>query len=274
MTLEQACAEPIEDIDGANDGAEFNVADRIEDTIEELQYQCWKAGIEPQVIVLAGGGCRLPLIKERMRQAFQLKTEEYLISDPDFSKRRVCYGLANYLYLRTADKFGPGLARSVDVIHHPLGVQRRKGGDVIELEFCTVVPVGARVDAPDVWHRFEFRPARLPRAGRLSIYVEIWRNGAKQGVRQQPVGGPEAWKTGGKAIEFGFFDLSRPPDVEVPGCRAEPLPDIGGETCAAEIRLVDPRTVELRVCAGDARYGAYRLIPATTEGDLEMLLQG
>ena len=65
---------PLDDLDNTNQGRRYTVRERVDDTIRELRWQCDDAArvlgrpVEPEIIVLAGGGCRLPLIAERMRQ--------------------------------------------------------------------------------------------------------------------------------------------------------------------------------------------------------------
>jgi hypothetical protein len=277
LSLEQACRKPLQDIDGANNGMEFNVERRIRDTIDELRYQTWVANIEPDVIVLAGGGCRLPLVRQMVAEAFPQVPAQNLKFDIDFSKRRVCYGLANYLAYKQAVKIGE-FARSVDVIHHPIGIKRRAPHNAFDLEFFPIIPVGASLDQPHVLWNFEFAPNQLGNSNRLMVYVQTWSNSTKLDVRPGDANRKnqqsDNWMYGGLEIPLGYFELAKPPTVLQADCVAQALPNVGAQVCEASLRLVGPRTIELRVRAGGNWYGVYRLVPMKSEDDIEMLLQG
>jgi hypothetical protein len=269
FTLEQAWTHPLEDIDGSNGGRPFTVEERINDTIEELKWQCARAQILPQVVVLAGGGCRLPLIQQRMREAFPLKSADYLIFKPEFSKQRVAFGLASYLDIKQAGDFGSRLARSVDVIHHALGVRERRDEGSLKVKFWPIVSVGTPIDAP-AWHPFSFAPGQLRRTGggrSLVLWAQVWQANAEAGG---------AAPAEGRVLEVGAFDLTQaapPTDGDEP-CVAEALPEGGARRYEAELRLRGARQIDIRVTVGGRRYGPYRLAPKATEGDLEDLLQG
>jgi hypothetical protein len=275
FTLEDAWTHPLDDLDGSNGGQRFTVEQRLEDTIAELKWQCARAGIGPQVIVLAGGGCRLPLIQQRMREAFPLKSPDYLIFAPEFSKQRVAFGLASYLDIKQAGDFGSRLARSVDVIHHALGVRERRDEGSLRVKFWPIVPAGTLIDSP-TWHPFSFAPGQLRRnrGGRsLVLWIQVWQG---NGAPREAGAGQGSAASEGKVLEVGSFDLTRPGErlAEDEECLAEPLPEGGAWRYDAELRLRGAGQIEIRVTVEGRRYGPYRLAAKATEGDLEDLLQG
>ncbi len=273
LTLEEACAYPLPDIDNTNRGQPFTVRERVEDTVKELRWQCdneasrMGAAVEPEIVVLAGGGCRLPLIAEEMRKAFPPPPggEDRLVFQADVAKQRVAHGMASYLALRRANRtFVEGVANSVEVIHHDLGLQQVSwDGSSISLRFTPVVRVGERTHAPERWHPFTFEPSQVNSEGgsrRLLLYLQDWRRGPR---------------------EFGYFDLARAvPPAEGDGpFVAEPLPATAEGPFAAEMRLRRAREGEREVQKIEARfqhqgqwYGPYPLVPSVA--DPESMLHG
>ncbi len=232
FSLEEACDYPLEDIFETNAGQRYTVRQRVEDTVRELQAQCADGGIRPDIIVLAGGGCRLPLVARLMAQYFP-SDRELLHYDRAFAKRRVAHGMASYLALRQVIDLEHQLARSVDVLHHPLGVQRLVVEKrVARTEFLTVVPVGAPLADAAVGHAFHFPAAQLlatPEGGRrLVLFVRDWRKGP---------------------VEFGHFAVGD-------------LPAVAGAAYEGEVRLHGPRRIELTVLHEGTRHGPFRLVPA------------
>src|SRR5207237_5204544 len=134
---------------------------------------------KPHIIVLAGGGSRLPLVAERLRYYFP-SDRDLLGSnkEKDFLKRRVAHGMASYLALRQLIDLDHQLARSVDVIHHPLVVQRVVTEKRVARQVSqTIVPVGAPLGDAGKAHRFSFVAAQL-RGGaggrRLPLFISDW----------------------------------------------------------------------------------------------------
>jgi hypothetical protein len=241
FSLEHACEYPLEDPHGT--GQRYNVRQRVEDVVRELQWLCGQHQVQPHVAVLAGGGCRLPLVARLLRQYFP-SPPDLLSYQKEFGKRRAAHGLASYSALREVLNLDRQLGRAVDVLHRPLGfqtVQRTAGA--LRLTFEPVAPAGARVNDPAVWHPFTVTAAQLRDADgnpRLTLFVQDWR------------GGPRA---------FGVCDLTRP----------APPPCAAAETYQGGLRLCGPRRVEVRLALGGATYGPY---PVTTAGpDPEALLQ-
>src|SRR5262249_54959642 len=101
FTLNDVCTYELDDVYETNAGRPYAVRQRVEDTVRELVEQCRDRGVKPDVIVLAGGGCRLPLVAETMRAHFQ-SDHDLLLYSKDFAKRRVAHGMASYLALRQA----------------------------------------------------------------------------------------------------------------------------------------------------------------------------
>jgi hypothetical protein len=232
FTLDETCDYPLEDIFETNAGQRYTVRHRVEDTVRELQAQCADQGIKPDIIVLAGGGCRLPLVARLMHHYFP-SDRDLLHYDRAFAKRRVAHGLASFLALRQVIDLDHQLARSVDVLHHPLGVQRLViDKRVARTEFLTVVPVGAPLSDAAVVHAFRLSAAQLlptPEGGRrLTLFVRDWGKGP---------------------LEFGHFDASA-------------LPLVPGAAYEGELRLRGPRRIELTVTHEGVRHGPFALVPA------------
>ncbi len=262
FTLAQAWEHPLatrDDLVDTGNVDQFTVQKRIEDTIGELKWQCEQAEIQPDVVVLAGGGCRLPLIQQKIHEAFPHLPREHVIFDPKFSKLRVAFGLAQYLEWVPAGAAPDWLARSVDVVHHALGVRERCiVGGFPELVFERIVPVGTPIDAP-TWHPFDFAALQLWRDRsnrRLVLYLQVWQEGPQE-------------------VEAGWFDLEQPVAPQ-PGdnCLQEPLPELAGGRYKAEMRLRGANQVEIRVLVDGRWYGLYRLQAKVPRIDLEDLLQG
>jgi hypothetical protein len=162
--------------------------------------------------------------------------------------------MASYLALRQVLNLDARLARSVDVLHRPLGLQKLVRADgTLRLTFEAVAPLGARVNDPTVWHPFTAKATQLRDADgrlRLTLFVQDWR------------GGPQ---------EFGVCDLTRPAPAAEPGWTAGPLPFADGATYQGGLRLGGVQRVEVRLTLGDATYGPFVATP--TGGDPEALLQ-
>jgi hypothetical protein len=255
-TLDQVCDYPLPDIDRINGGRAFQVRDRIGDTIHELQWQCRDAGIQPYKIVLAGGGCRLPLIAQLFRHYFPSPDGRDLIHyDRDFAKRRVAHGMAAYLQLRTHHSVG-GIARSVEVAHHDLGLQQLRFDGYLRPEFVPIVKVGTRIEDVKTWHRFAFGPSQVQANGdgssRLVVFTQDWSRGPQQ---------------------YGYFDLSHPgasAEGDEP-CQAQPLPSLPNDEYQAELRLRGAGQMEVCVVVQGQRYGPYPFRPLVH--DPEAVLQ-
>jgi hypothetical protein len=161
LTLDEACDWPLDDLFETNGGRRYTVRQRVEETVRELKEQCQDRQVEPHVIVLAGGGCRLPLVARLMRQYFP-SDRDLLLFSKDFAKRRVAHGLASYLALRQVIDLDGQLARAADTVHHPLGVQRLVSEKrTLRAVFETVVPVGAPLASATAAHAFRFSAGQI-----------------------------------------------------------------------------------------------------------------
>jgi hypothetical protein len=281
FTLDEACGYPLPDLDRTNRGQPVTVRDRVEDTVKELRWQCDDATqalgrpVEPALIVLAGGGCRLPLIAEVMRRHFppQPGEPDRLVFKKEIAKQRVAHGMASYLALRqTNPRMVEGLSRSVHVLHHHIGLRygRWEWGR-ITFEFTPVARVGTALDDPGTPHPFTFDWSQVgedapapagagggPGPASLALYVQDWRRGPRR---------------------FGYFDLSRAAPGGEAGCLAAPLPLVEGTVYQGDLRLskvcekdVPVQRIEVRVTFDGQCYGPYPLI--TTVSDLESVLHG
>ena len=247
FTLNDVCTYELEDVYETNGGRPYTVRQRVEDTVRELVEQCRDRGVKPDVIVLAGGGCRLPLVAETMRAYFQ-SDHDLLLYSKDFAKRRVAHGMASYLALRQATDLDRHLAQSVDVVHHPLGVQRLVTVDRgVRIEFVTVVPVGAPLDGDAAVFSFSFTAAQLRRSATGTACLPLFRRD---------------WHRG--ALEFGSFDLGQPAGQSQ---TARALPVVPGTTYAGELRLHGLQDIELMVRHEGATYGPFLLDLAGGEFD-------
>ncbi len=243
--------EAVYDLEPTGDLA-FKLRERVEDTVHELHWQCKIRQIEPNYIVLAGGASRLPLVPQLFKKYFggDGGTAPAMISDHAFSKQRVAHGLASYLFMCPPRQHEDGLSRSVEVVHHPLGLLDLSWKGGLVREFRTIVPTGARIDDPGTWHPFTFT---LP-AGK-SLLDLVWQ---ARHDDQQP---------------FGVVDFAKPiPRVRgQEHCKAEALPaEKAGYK--GELRLRGPTRLEVRVTLGDQQYGPY-LVQITTP-DPQGALQG
>jgi hypothetical protein len=257
--LEDACTYPLEDIDRTNGGRTFTVKEGILGTIRELVSKCKKEW--PDLIVLAGSGCRLPLVAQLMKENFPARDgrEPRVCSRPEdleFAKRRVANGMATFLALERATSLGRHLARSVDVLHRPLGIVKPAWeGGTLRSVFVAVIEEGTEYRSHR-WYPFSFRPAQIVRSpsgqGRLlPIFTQDWRHGQ---------------------TKAGVFDLDRPsPGEGDAGCVRAPLPDAGGDDYKAEMRIDDLDRIFLRVTVQGTCYGPYQL---ETSDDIETLLLG
>ena len=244
FTLNQACEFPLEDLHGTSHGQRYNVRQRVEDTVRELQWQCNQQQVRPHIIVLAGGGCRLPLVARLMRQYFP-SPHDLLYYQKDFAKRRVAHGMASYLALRQVLNLDRQLVRSVDVLHRPVGLQKIQRADgTLRLAFETIAPLGSRVNDPAVWHPFLVRASQVGGADghlRLALFVQDWRGGAHP---------------------FGFCDLTLP---------GETGPLAAGTAYQGGLRFCGLRQMEVRLALGDVTHGPFAVTP--TVPDLESVLQ-
>jgi hypothetical protein len=245
FTLADVYGHPLPDMQGVNGGRRFTVRERVEDTVEELIWQCRDRGIWPHIIVLAGGGCRLPLVSELLSQRFTAVSGQAPLLDyaADFAKQRVAHGMANYLFMRQFAKLAK-LARSVNVLHRHLGIFQLDWNGGIAPEFKPIVRVGTPINDAKVWHPFSFA---CPEEGpHLPLFFQDWRNGPQM---------------------FGHFDLARP-SAPLPGdepCESGPLPLVEGEMYEAALRLRGATTLEIRVTYQGKTCGPYPLVVGVSD---------
>lgn len=264
FALDEVCDYPL-----TAGGKRFTVAERVRDTFQEIQAQLDGAGrLTADIIILAGGGCRLPIVTDMVREfltpppGVEWNHPDRLIYDPKFAKQRVAHGKATYLVIaRDTDALARGLARSVDVLHRPLAVMRQKGFVAVRE---VVVPVGEAVDA-DREHAFNLSGNQFTREdGRRVLWLSVvsWQNGR--------------WEPG----RLGYFDLDAGPT---------PLPALApGVTATASIRLTRPDglddddiepdiRMELRVRLPDDKeraHGPFPFVSKVAPGELNERLQG
>ena len=249
--LNEVYDHPLDDTDMVNNGQRFKVRERVDETVRELRAQCSAKGVEPNIIVLAGGGCRLPLIAERMGHYFpSTSLKKLLYYEKEFAKRRVAYGMASYLALRQIMDLDHRLARSVDVLHRPLGLSRvRLSEGMIKPVFELIAPVGTSINAPGTWHSFRFRGGQVRE---------------EQGRRRLPL---FVLDRQGKPLLLGQFELPAPSED------AAGLPALKSDgDYAGELRLCGVRHLEMCVVLTNGRRGPYPFKPAVN--DPETLLQG
>jgi Hsp70 protein len=224
---------------------------RIEDTVLELFWQCNARSIKPKYIVLAGGASRLPLVEQLIGESFgqQQNGGPVVIFDNNLSKQRVSHGLASYLFLFQAQQHLDGLSRSVDILHHPIGLMEIGWWEgQLASKFQTIVPAGSLLD-DSTWHAFTF--ANLNSNGQLPLYWQV-RHDNQQSL--------------------GFIDFTRCTSglSKDEPCRAEALP-LGAGPYEAELRLRGLECLEVRVTVRGQRYGHY--LVRFTISDPEAALQ-
>ncbi len=154
------------------------VLSQVEDTFRELKQQLRDANLEePDLLVLAGGGCRLPLIREIAQKYFpNVSQGDKTIYDPKFAKQRVAHGKVFYLNLCELSNAAETLGLSVSVLHRPLAIINPAALFGEGEKAKTIVPLGASVENPEILHEFEFTGNQL-RKNELIIYVRYWKQG-------------------------------------------------------------------------------------------------
>ncbi|MCE9564365.1 MAG: hypothetical protein K8U57_20200 [Planctomycetes bacterium] len=268
FNLNEVCEYPL-----MANGTRFTVTDRVRDTFQEIQAQLASAGdLTADIIILAGGGCRLPLVTDMVKEFLPPPTgvawnsPDRLIYDPNFAKQRVAHGKATYLIIaRDSDALARGVARSVDVLHRPLVVMRPMA---LATKREIVVRVGEPVNDAGGDYRFTLTRGQINDEGGhrvLWLSVVSWQTGK--------------WVPG----RIGYFDF----DVVVPPA-AGPLPTIDQSvTPTASIYLTRPDDdsddeysepeirIALRVRWPDGRvYGPFSFVSRVPSGELNERLQG
>ncbi len=244
---------PLDDIEDSNGGQQFTIGEKVKWTVDELAWQCKEAGIHPDKIVLAGGGCRLPLVGKLMAKVFGREDRPNLVLyDPEYSKRRVAYGMAKYLANLHAEGLVIRPARSVDVIHHHLGLKKThwEGNGIVE-KFEPIVRAGSPLEDQGTWYGFHFSASGGPR--QLALFLQSYRHGLRL---------------------FGKVDF-RSTSAPLPGdgpINPGPWPDSAQGPYDAALRQVNATRIEVRVRMGDTWYGPYPVRPESD--DPESLLQG
>jgi hypothetical protein len=251
FTLEEVYQVEIPPGDGSQGGQPFRISQRVDDTIRELRWQCNEQQVEPYLIVLAGGGCGLPLVSALFNKYFGKQAghaDPLLEYNPAFSKQRVAHGMAGYLFLRQFARLDD-LAHSVKVLHHALGLMQLEWENGLKPRFRTIAPVGAAVNAPGVWHRFSFD--LLDGDQRLPLFLQDWRDGP------QPFG----------YIDFTETTAALPED---PTWEAGPLP--AATSYEGQLRLRGAECLEACVTVEGRTYGPFPIV--ATVSDPEAALQG
>ncbi len=154
------------------------IQSQVEDTFLELKQQLVDAGLEePDLVVLAGGGCRLPLVREVTQKYFpKVSQTDCTLYDPKFAKQRVAHGKVVYLNMSESTNAAEGLGLSVSVLHRPLALVN-PGALFGEGEKAKmIVPVGASVENREEFHEFEFGGNQLRKID-LPLYVRYWGRG-------------------------------------------------------------------------------------------------
>lgn len=75
--------------------ADRSVTERIEDALGELNQLAARHNSEVDVVVLAGAGCRLPLVEQLVKQTYFPNAR--IVQDPKRTKFRVAHGLVRFL---------------------------------------------------------------------------------------------------------------------------------------------------------------------------------
>jgi hypothetical protein len=210
--------------------------------------------IDPKVIILAGGGCHLPLVTRLILKSFPgVDGWSPLRSTKGFFKRRVAHGMANYLYLRARPGVVIEPARSVNVLHHYLGVDTgiRVSGN-FKTVFWPIVRAGAPIHDPSTWYPFPqpIQPTLTEGKFSLSLFLKSWLKGSTR---------------------VGTFDFSQPVESSPGDPRMiRATPPFGPSTRAdAEIRLLGLTQIEARVRINEQFYGPFAMI-----FDPDVALQG
>ena len=254
FTLDDIYNQPLKDVELINDGKEFTVLDRVKDTIAELKWQCDGAKIKPDVIVLAGGGCRLPLVVQLMREFFPAEGgSDPVFHDPKFSKRRMAHGLASYLAndQTTGVPIEPAqFGRRDPPSSRPPGValRGRHVGD------------GVPADRPGG------HSARRPR-DLASLRVHDPPQATDRPATIEPV--PQDVARGAEGVRHGRLREASRPDRRLPRPAAA---DRGREAVPRRIALRGATRIEIRVQIGDTCFGPY--LVSCVKPDPEAMLQG
>jgi len=236
-----------------------SIRDRLVESFEQLRAQLADApDTFPRIVVLAGGGCRLPLIQELARSMLLRGETDILDFQEGFAKQRVAHGKAWELtFGYTGDDGVLKYTPPGDVSHRALTfIRQTVRGEKVE----QVVPTGSTLHASEKWY-----PAQVPLNPRRDTPLILW-------VREWIEG---KWQ----AVKVGEF--SRDPGVPQAGEKllAEHWPrDVSG-TVAAGISLCSDggeQRIRLRLQRpGSADWlGPYPLIAAGSWVDASRILQG
>ncbi len=238
----------------------ITIRDHLMESFEQLRAQLTDVPDDRnRLVVLAGGGCRLPLIQELAR-SYLLRGTDRLDFQEGFAKQRVAHGKAWELaFCLTGDQAMLQYTPPGDVSHRALlSMRQSPRGEKSEL----LVPAGAKMDDASVWHAFQISMDSR-RSGTFNLFTREWIEGKWQSVK------------------IGEFDKSAIPSQSgAESLWAEPWPiDIIG-TVDAGICLLRDAAREQQIWLRIQRpatadwLGPYHLIPTGSWGNVARILQG
>jgi len=230
--------------------ADRSVTERIQEALAELKSLAANQNAEIDVIVLAGAGCRLPLVEHLVRE--QYFPNARIVQDPKRTKFRVAHGLVRFL---DAHSGGHRFACSSHYSTFAYEVGRPDGHFIIPaIPNCTPlgVPQWHRLRAPHPYEAESFLDVSIDDimthddAPRVYIY-QIDENHHRS--------------------TYGWFDLSQPPDRSTPE-RAARLSEaeLLSQGSGVDIRVCDSEShMELRLNFGSESECVWKLVLAPSE---------
>ncbi len=255
FTLDDVYDYELDDIERSNNGRKSTIRGRVEETIREIEWQCGDSQppVKAAIIVLAGGGCRLPLVRRLMEERFPGAT---IVHKPKIAKSRVSAwdGILSGLRNNVGDAYQTDAVggrdpspRRPEGVPHEAGQEANRGvhGDR---------PAGSAIDDAAASYPFDFRP-RPPVMPGGTPQLDLFVHSAKLSTRLGPMA----------------FD--RPIGGEAtPGMLAVALPQVDGATYRGTMTLLGDRGLRLVVELDGKTYGPYPIdLPGETL--LELLQQ-
>lgn len=251
VTLDDVYRQKVVSDDRRDTTPPYTVDDRVGQCVKELQRFVAKAREDerarrgpddhrpddPLFIVLAGAACRLPLVRERIGEAFK---EAHILGDPTREpgaqpKCKVAFGLAQFLdRLANVPRTVAGLSRAGHYTHGPI-VLRTGQYRVVEW-----VPTCRPLKSEEWYALADVELSACFQGGRV---VRVYHGGYE----------PE---------ELGHFDLSGPAGEEVEGLTRELPATIDRDlpsVLSIQVREGED-DLRLKVRLGDEEYGAWRLV--------------
>jgi hypothetical protein len=232
----------------------YSVSKCITDALAELEHLSEHHSATVDVIVLAGAGCRLPLVSELVNEKFKSARK---IQNPLRTKFRVAHGLVQFLAARAG---GHDFACSshYSTFAYELGLPDNIGILLPAVPNCTPL------QKTDQWHR-----VRIPKEwsmgddggdGDAGIQDIITRDGSRR-VHVFRVEEDQQ-----RSIH-GWFDLTLPPfQATAPGTTVLTDGELESPGSTIDVRLVNSETdMELRLNLSSDDQRVWKLVPATGE---------